>query len=317
MYDRLPKDAARGPKFLLVDACRNDPKQGRGRGIDADTAPTPPRGVGVLLSCSAGETAWEHKDFGGGHGAFFHHVIEGLKGKGVDDEGNVTWDSLRAYVKRPVARDVPKVLKEGATQTPEESGRLAGVPPVLVAAQVPPPSKKDAPPGGKNYVSKTTGMKFARVPKGTFTTGDDNGSSDEKPARRVTLTKDYYLGVYEVTQGALKAVMGTTLWQGKEYVKEGDDYPATYVSWDDAVELTRRLSDKDGRAYRLPTEAEWERACRAGGTAAYHFGASADDLGDYAWFDKNARDVGEKYAHRVGGKKPNAYGLYDVNVKVW
>jgi len=124
VFDRLERDAAAGVKLVLVDACRNDPKSGRGRGIDAATVPNPPKGVGVLLSCSAGETSWEHKTFGTGHGAFFHHVIEGMKGSAKDDEGNVTWDSLRAYVKRGVAREVPKVLQDGAQQTPAGGWRV-------------------------------------------------------------------------------------------------------------------------------------------------------------------------------------------------
>ena len=158
IYDRLRQDAAAGPKFLLVDACRDFRDANRGsRGIDADTAPNPPKGVGVLLSCSAGERAWEHKAWGTGHGAFFHHVIEGLSGKAKDDAGDVTWDSLRAYVKREVVRSVPKVIRNQA-QTPEESGRLAGAPPVLLrpaetAAGTPPKKKDETPPTtdmGKN-----------------------------------------------------------------------------------------------------------------------------------------------------------------------
>jgi len=135
----------------------------------------------------------------------------------------------------------------------------------------------------------------------------------------VTLTRSFHLGRTEVTQGQWKAVMGTTPWKGKEFVKEGDDYAATYVSWEDAVEFCRKLSAKEGVEYRLPTEAEWEYACRAGTTTAWSFGDDESQLGEYAWYETNAVYVGEIYAHIVGQKKPNPWGLYDMhgNVDEW
>ena len=87
------------------------------------------------------------------------------------------------------------------------------------------------------------------------------------------------------------------------YVKEGPNYPASYVSWEDAVEFCRRLSQKEGRTYRLPTEAEWEYACRAGSETVYSFGNDGSQLGDYGWFDDNADSIGEEYAHLVGQKR--------------
>jgi formylglycine-generating enzyme required for sulfatase activity len=133
----------------------------------------------------------------------------------------------------------------------------------------------------------------------------------------VTVTKSFHLGRTVVTQGQWKAVMGTTPWKGKENVKEGDDYPATHVSWDDAVEFCRKLSEKEGVEYRLPTEAEWEYACRAGTTMAWSFGDDESQLGEYAWYETNAVYVGEIYAHIVGQKKPNPWGLYDMHGNVW
>jgi formylglycine-generating enzyme required for sulfatase activity len=122
--------------------------------------------------------------------------------------------------------------------------------------------------------------------------------------------------------------MGTEPWKG-EYlqVKEGPDYPAEYVSWNDAVAYCKKLSEKEGKTYRLPTEAEWEYACRAGTTTPWSFGNDEKELGDYAWYRENAWDIGETrfnrkrqtYAHQVGQKKPNAFGLYDMhgNVSEW
>jgi hypothetical protein len=126
IYQRLHQDAADGVKLLLVDACRSIPKV-RGRGIDAGGAPPPPQGVGILLSCAAGQRAVEGERWGGGHGVFFHYVLEGLKGKARDEEGIVTWDSLRTYVKK-------RVPKDQADQTPEYAGRETGVPVLIDAA---------------------------------------------------------------------------------------------------------------------------------------------------------------------------------------
>ena len=174
-------------------------------------------------------------------------------------------------------------------------------------------------------------MKLRLIPAGEFLMGSGTSAAelaklfdtkaeyfeDEFPRHRVRITQPFYLGIHEVTQGQWQAVMGTEPWKGKTYVKEGDDFAATYVSWEDALSFCRKLSTKEGVNYRLPTEAEWEYACRAGTTTRYHFGDSEDRLGEYAWFDDNAWDIDEKYAHEVGRKKPNAWGLYDMHGNVF
>ena len=130
--------------------------------------------------------------------------------------------------------------------------------------------------------------------------------------------RSYYMGKYTVTQKEWKAVMGTTPWEGKKHVREGDDYPATYISWNDCQDFVKKLNAKEKvNKYRLPTEAEWEHACRAGSTTDYCFGDDKGRLGEYAWYKDNADKVGEEYAHRVGQKKPNAWGLYDMHGNVW
>lgn len=122
-----------------------------------------------------------------------------------------------------------------------------------------------------------------------------------------------------MTQGQWKSVMDTEPWNGKKFVNVGAKYAAAYVTWDDAEEFCRQLSGMESTTYRLPTEAGWEYACRGGTTTAYSFGDDSSLLGDYAWFAANASNAGGKYAHEVGQKKSNDFGLYDMhgNVSEW
>lgn len=139
----------------------------------------------------------------------------------------------------------------------------------------------------------------------------------ETPQHLVKITQPFYMGVCEVTQQQYEAVMGTKPWAEKPLVAEGADYAATYVSWDNAVEFCRKLSDQEGIEYRLPTEAEWEYACRSGTTTAYSFGDARDQLSEYAWYDANAYQAGEQYAHGVGQKLPNTWALFDMHGNTW
>jgi formylglycine-generating enzyme required for sulfatase activity len=163
-------------------------------------------------------------------------------------------------------------------------------------------------------------MTFKEIPSGTFMMGSPQTEEDREDSEhqhQVTITKAFYMQTTEVTQGQWKAVMGTEPWKGKFFVKEGPNYAATYVSWNDAVAYCKKLSEKEGKTYRLPTEAEWEYACRAGSTTAWSFGDDEKALGDYAWYNENAWDIVERYAHQVELKKPNAFGLYDMHGNVY
>jgi formylglycine-generating enzyme required for sulfatase activity len=164
------------------------------------------------------------------------------------------------------------------------------------------------------------GMKLTLIPAGEFHMGSPNSEpdrEDDETRHLVKITKPFYFGVYEVTQQQYEKVMGARPWQVDRDHKEGADYPAVGVSWDDAVEFCRRLSKQEGVEYRLPTEAEWEYACRAGMTTAYSFGDGEAKLGQYAWYAKNTIKNDEPYAHPVGQKLPNPWGLYDLHGNVW
>ena len=177
--------------------------------------------------------------------------------------------------------------------------------------------------GQPKEVVNTIGMKLVLIPKGMFTMGspiEEEGASNDEEQHEVTISKDYYLGVTEVTQGQYEKVMGTkpSYFQGDKIKGSSSNHPVEQVSWEDAVEFCKKLSDLPeekaaGRVYRLPTEAEWEYACRAGSKTAYSFGESSKSLGDYAWFDGNSNGQ----THPVGEKKANAWGLYDMHGNVW
>ena len=220
----------------------------------------------------------------------------------------------------------------------------------------------DEPP--REFIN-SIGMKFRTIPAGTFMMGMfksppelivpgdgpiyfENGYTDETPRHKIHITNSFYLGVTEVTQHHYEAVMGTnpSLHTKKgtlaEKVKGIDisNLPVENVSWEDAAEFCRKLSSQDGREYRLPTEAEWEYACRAGSRTRWYFGDDESELKEHAWYDVEWHErhmhfvfgaILQSRGHEVGDppppasigpvaqKKPNSWGLYDMygNVNEW
>jgi formylglycine-generating enzyme required for sulfatase activity len=168
-------------------------------------------------------------------------------------------------------------------------------------------------------------MKLVYIPAGSFMMGSSSSAAqlareykeigtliteelfrDEFPQHQVRISKGFWMGQTEVTQGQYKSVMNAQPWSGVDSAQEDANNPAVYVSWDEAAEFCTKLSQQEGKTYRLPTEAEWE--C---------FGDSDSSLGDYAWFDGNADKVVQRYAYPVGQKKLNPWGLYDMHGNVW
>lgn len=158
------------------------------------------------------------------------------------------------------------------------------------------------------YTDPTTGMEFTLVPGGCYQMGNlwGNGDANEEPVHQVCLD-DYYLGKTEVTQSEWLKIMG----DNPSYFKKGDDHPVESVSWNDAMEFLKKMSAGSDETYRLPTEAEWEYACRSGGKEEIYCGG--DSLKDSAWFDR----TGGGSTQQVATRQPNGLGLFDMSGNVW
>ncbi|MBD3183285.1 SUMF1/EgtB/PvdO family nonheme iron enzyme [Candidatus Poribacteria bacterium] len=165
-------------------------------------------------------------------------------------------------------------------------------------------------------------MDMIWIEPGSFIMGspeDEPGrEQNESPQHKVTITKGFWLGKYELTQAQWESVMGFRTWDNQVFVKRDENCPAVYLSWYHTQDFIEKLnSQADKHIYRLPTEAEWEYACRAGTQTAFSFGDDIDQLGDYAWYGRNTYNINERYAHQVGQKIPNPWGLYDMHGNVW
>ena len=153
------------------------------------------------------------------------------------------------------------------------------------------------------------GMEFVLIPPGQFEMGSEKGDANEQPVHAVSINQPFFMGKYPVTQRQWEAVMGNNPSRFK-----GADRPVETVSWNDTQEFLRLLNERDkDRHYRLPTEAEWEYAARAGSRGAYCFGDDENQLAEYAWYGKSL----ETGTQQVGRLKPNAWGLYDMHGNVW
>ena len=181
--------------------------------------------------------------------------------------------------------------------------------------------KKRAEEQKKREIPKTytnsLGMEFVLVEAGEFMMGavpqDKKAYVYEEPQHKVRITEPFYIGKFPVTQEEWEKVMGNN---PSYFQKAGKKAPVETVSWNDCQEFIKKLGKKEGKTYRLPTEAEWEYAARGGGAAGsyvYTYGDDAGKLGDYAWYDDNSSGT----THPVGQKKPNSIGLYDMMGNVW
>jgi len=224
------------------------------------------------------------------------------------------------------------IAKPPETATTKPTGEAA-IPAARPKASPSPPAK---------IVTNSLGMALVRIDPGSFPMGSSKDQIDrlmrefpdskrewfenEQPQHAVEITRAFYLGAHQVTLGQYGPVTGINPCR----FKGSEDLPVESVSWFDAVAFCNKLSEREkrtpfyringtevnvlgGDGYRLPTEAEWEYACRAGSATIYPFGDDASALGEFAWYDKNS----ENKTHPVGQKSPNGWGLHDMLGNVW
>jgi formylglycine-generating enzyme required for sulfatase activity len=188
---------------------------------------------------------------------------------------------------------------------------------VLTTAGLPAQPQGEPRPGevATIWISPGVVMQFAWCPPGTFLMGslpDEAGRGEDESSHEVTLTRGFYLGVHPVTQAQWRTVMGNNPSRAK-----AADHPVEMVSWDNCVDFCKRLRPLTGKGFRLPTEAEWEYACRAGTDTDYHAGNGTDALRKVGWCSYDDVQGSARGTQAVGQLQTNAWGLYDMHGNVW
>jgi formylglycine-generating enzyme required for sulfatase activity len=352
---------------VLIDACRDGVLATSSVRSLTPTRVTVPDGVSALFSCGPGEKALETGfDVGEAerriHGVFFFHVIEGLAGKARNPDGTINWDDLSSHVRRRV----PAFVEKAGRKVPQRPHGInnAKLEAVLVHSADGPAEKivKE-----DKETTNSIGLRLVRLDAGSFLMGspdsDPDADSDEKPRHKVTLRQGFSIGKYPVTVGQFRRFAedegyrseaekdgrggsgfnpATRRLDGRKpgYTwktpgwKQTDEHPVVNVSWADAVAFCRWLSRKERRNYALPTEAEWEYACRAGTTTRYYSGDEPSSLRGVANLADRAMgaaiqfenpkawtlvpwDDGFPFTSPVGKFRPNAWGLHDMHGNVW
>jgi formylglycine-generating enzyme len=348
-----------GKNLVLVDACRDgvvDNDKGVARGIQGKVVALP-EGTAVLFACAAGQRSLEKDSLK--HGVFTHGVLEALRT--FDGSNALTWSSLVDRVQGTVAELNPdqEPISAGVLGRLVLANRVAGRPAnkadIPANKKVVMPSPKAAEPdrspiptvtdqslegskAGELREDNSLKMKFRWCPAGKFRMGSPPGEvdrgNDEGPIE-VTLSRGYWMGQFEVTQSQWQAVMGTTIREQSEKTRynsnygQGADYPIHFVDHDEAKQFCSKLTNTErdagrlppGWIYMLPTEAQWEYACRAGTNTATAFGnslgyreANCDGARPYNDAEKGPASHSTQ---RVGQYRPNAWNLYDMHGNVW
>jgi formylglycine-generating enzyme required for sulfatase activity len=318
IYAKVIKEALSNARSVVViwshesvdsDWVQEEAAKGRDRGILVPVFKEnaePPMGFGMIQAADLSD--WDSNL----ESEQFKKLIQDL----TSILGPPKTEASRTEVTAPPPVE-PKPVEPQKLKTPELKRRnrtiLIGVPAGLallllmvgLGFLVEPPEKT---------ITNNLGMKFVLISPGTFEMGSpagEPGRHDDERQHRVTISKPFYLQTTEVTQGQWQKVTGEN---PSYFNKCGKDCPVEMVSWNDAQGFIAKLNKMEKTdKYRLPTETEWEFACRAGSTTSYFFGDKEANLKDYAWYDDNS----QRKTHPVGQKKPNALGLYDLHGNVF
>jgi formylglycine-generating enzyme required for sulfatase activity len=358
LYKELGKCKA-GTKVAILDACY--PRPVVNPSFRSAARPRPqdiplPDGVLALFSCSSEQ--FSHESERSKQGEFFHYLLKGLAGAAANKTGAITLTALADYVRD----EVPDAVKEGAGPRARQMPVLKGEPRTAVALLT--SGGRYTPLPGVKGITNSVGMNLVLIPRGTFKMGSPAGElgrdGDEGPLHDVELSKSFYLAAHTVTVGQFRAFVEATGYRteaesdgtgGSGYdaaLRKLDGnmpkyswketgwpqtprHPVVNVSWNDANKFCEWLSKKERKTYRLPTEAEWEYACRASTSTRYWSGDGDDSLkgvaniADSSYVDKvPAKGVAvvpwndtHPFTAPVGSFRPNAWGLHDMHGNVF
>jgi len=332
LKDVLSKSQAKS-KMLILDACHAG-SAAKGVGGIAPSLVAETTGLVMLLSSAAGQVSYPDDD--GTRSVFSKYLTEGLAGAADANGDNIlTQAELLNFVRK---RMTDWSLKTGKTQTPVAFPKVAdefALACLQPGAKVPirPPAELRVPPGfkaragtaaepysktdwAKELVHEATGIELVFIPSGKFLMGSpvsEEVRSKDETQHEVTINQSFYMGKYEVTQGEWQKVMGNN----PSNFKGSDRLPVEMVSWNDC----RAFLVKAGGGLRLPTEAEWEYACRAGTRSPFNGGETistdeANYAGNYVYGSGRKGEYRQK-TMEVGSFRPNAWGLYDMHGNVW
>jgi len=314
---RRLEDARIKVALVILDACRDNPYAGASRsasrGLGRMNVPT---GTIVAYATAPGSTA---ADGSGNNGVYTEQLVRQLKTPNLDIKE--VFDRTAQEVERITnGKQRPReeiglrgrfVLK--GSNNPSDGVQVASIRPepvqqaALPAIVVQPePQRPVTTASGQILKDCAQCPEMVLISSGSFDMGSNTANSDEKPVHRVSI-RSFLMGKTEVTQGQWKAVMGTN---PSQFSNCGDDCPVENVGWSDAHSYAQKLSQQTGKSYRLPSEAEWEYACRAGGSQTY---CGSDDVNTVGWHNANS----DRKTHSVAGKQANAFGLYDMSGNVW
>jgi formylglycine-generating enzyme required for sulfatase activity len=325
VQDKL-KYAGAAMNILLVDACRNvftspltcpvEMRSGSEKGFVAYQ----PRGTFISFSTAPGTEALDKKP-GTNNSPYAYALANALDNQGyqIEDvfkqvnrelapEGQTPWvnnsytGNFYFHYQKPTANEVKDSDNDGLLDNIDKCPYEKG------------PVTNYGCPEDRTSDPFASQMKY--ISSGTFQMGSNDGESDEKPTHSVTLSS-FYMSQYEVTQKQWRDIMGTN----PSYFKDCDNCPVEQVSWNEIQDFLQKLNTKTGKNYRLPTEAEWEYACRAGTTTTFNTGdnlttAQANYDGNYPWKNYPKGEYRQKTTP-VDSFSPNAWGLYDMHGNVW
>jgi formylglycine-generating enzyme required for sulfatase activity len=345
LLSRLEKQSGSFRNLVWLDACREN--SAKAKGIDGSGFKRISGKLSLFLAAQPGARSYESAKLQ--HGIFTHYLLEGLRGNAADNYSQeITSASITDYVSNRMTME-SKELPDFTAVEPQKPNLLGKLDGSLVLGTVkakrdkaiasdPLPNdgmdaKKDSFAGSKVGELRSDnglGMKLVWLPAGRFVMGSPPTEMDRgygETQVEVELSHGFWIGQTEVTQSQWKTIMGTSPWLGSKYVQEGENIAASYINRADAIEFAQKLTQQERQSgslpadweYRLTTEAQWEYACRAGKTSAYCFGEDAEQLGEFAWYSKNASKLGDSRAREVGKKRPNDWGIYDMhgNVQEW